>query len=119
LVREGSRGWLNLRMEVQTQVLEGDAGVLISAAGEFDVHTAERVRDALRQAEASEPGVITIDLSQVAFMDSTGLGVLIGALNRAQERGGRIVLAGPTTRVLRLLALTGMDERFEIVDATA
>jgi anti-sigma B factor antagonist len=101
-------------MDVTSQVLEGQDGVLITVAGEFDVHTAGQVRDALHEAESAAPPVITVDLAQVSFMDSTGLGVLIGALSRAKAREGRVVLAAPTDRVLRLLALTGMDEQFEI-----
>jgi anti-sigma B factor antagonist len=106
-------------MDVRSQVLEGEDGVLISVSGEFDVHTAGQVRDALHEAEALTPQVITVELSDVSFMDSTGLGVLIGALNRAKAREARIVLADPTDRVLRLLALTGMDEHFEIGSAPA
>lgn len=108
-------------MDVSSRVLDAQDGVLISVSGEFDVHTAGQVRDALHEAEAltPPPAVITVGLSGVTFMDSTGLGVLIGAVNRAQAREGRIVLAEPTSRVLRLLALTGMDEHFEIVSAPA
>lgn len=108
-------------MDVSSRVLEGQDGVLISVSGEFDVHTAGQVRDEFSEAEAltPTPTVITVELSEVTFMDSTGLGVLIGALGRATAREGRIVLAHPTSRVLRLLALTGMDGRFEIVSAPA
>jgi anti-sigma B factor antagonist len=113
MTASGANRWSNRRMDVTSRTLD-DGTVVLTPVGELDVHTADVLRDAVRAAESGAPGVITVELAGVSFMDSTGLGVLIGALTRARERKGRIVLAAPVPRVARLLALTGMDEQFEI-----
>jgi anti-sigma B factor antagonist len=57
---------------------------------------------------------IAIDLSGVEFMDSTGLGVLIGALKRVRESGGSLVLGGIRPAVSRVFEITGLDRIFTI-----
>jgi anti-sigma B factor antagonist len=94
-----------------------DATVL-TLTGEVDVHTAPALREALIAAEARGLAVI-VDLSGVPFMDSTGLGVLIGALGRAIEDDQRLVLCAVPDRIARLLTVTGLSERFEIARDSA
>jgi anti-sigma B factor antagonist len=62
---------------------------------------------------------VVVDLAGVPFMDSTGLGVLVGALARAREADRRLVLAAPTDRIVRLLRLTGLDGQFEVAPDVA
>lgn len=57
---------------------------------------------------------MAIDLADVDFMDSTGLGVLIGALKRLRETGGTLVLAGTKPAVTRVFEITGLDRIFTI-----
>lgn len=87
-------------------------GKRLAVEGDIDVHTAEELRRVVAESESSTP--LTINLSQVSFMDSTGLGVLIGALTRSRETGSRLVLEAPSPRVNRLLSLTGIADQFEI-----
>ena len=87
-------------------------GKHLAVAGDVDVHTADEFRRVIAASETSTP--LTINLSQVSFMDSTGLGVLIGALTRSREAGSRLVLEALSPRVDRLLSLTGIAEQFEI-----
>jgi len=55
-----------------------------------------------------------VDLGRVDFIDSTGLGVLVGALNRARELGGNLQLICAQERVLKLLRITGLDQVFTV-----
>lgn len=96
----------------------GDVQVF-GVAGEIDVHTAPQVDEAL--AAAAGPGaLIVVDLSQVEFIDSTGLSVLVRALARARDEDGALAVVATTERVTKVLRLTGLDAVlavYETVDA--
>jgi anti-sigma B factor antagonist len=83
--------------------------------GELDISTASRLEDDLRRIEADAPPVLILDLSRLEFMDSSGLRMLIAADTRAREAGRRLVLIKGNDMVQRVLRLTGLDERLEIV----
>jgi anti-sigma B factor antagonist len=92
-------------------------GVLIELAGELDLATAPKLEDELRHVEQNASGVIYLDLRPLAFMDSSGLRALLAADSRAREAGRRLVLVRGDERVQRVLKITRLDERLEIVDA--
>ena len=94
---------------------QGDT-VNVVMRGELDISTAQRLEDDLRRIEADEPAVIVLDLSQLAFMDSTGLRLLITADARARSAGRRLVLVRGNEMIQRVLRITRLDERLEIVD---
>ena len=89
-------------------------GKRLAVEGDVDVYTADEFRRVIAESETSTP--LTINLSQVSFMDSTGLGVLIGALTRSRETGSRLILEALSPRVDRLLSLTGIADQFEITE---
>lgn len=60
---------------------------------------------------------LVVDLSGVGFMDSTGLGVLVGALRLARLHNGSLHLVGPRERIHRIMAITGLDSVFEFADS--
>jgi anti-sigma B factor antagonist len=97
---------LNTRSEADRTVLE--------VAGEVDVYTGTTLRD--RISDLLDGGVrdLVVDLGRVDFIDSTGLGVLVGALNRARELGGSLQLVCAQERVLKLLRITGLDQVFTV-----
>lgn len=112
----------NRDVDLTVTVAQHDNACVVTAQGEVDVHSAGRLRSAIVEGEASELAdrPLVVDLAGVPFMDSTGLGVLVGALARAREADRRLVLAGPTERITRLLRLTGLDGQFETsVDVAA
>lgn len=96
--------------------IEEHAGAVhVRLAGELDISTATRLEDSLQRAEAEGPALLVIDLSGLDFMDSTGLRLLISADGRAREAGRRLVLVQGNEMVRRVLRLTRLDERLEIV----
>jgi anti-sigma B factor antagonist len=100
---------------MEITVTSPDAGgKRLAVEGDVDVHTADEFRRVIAESETSTP--LTINLSQVSFMDSTGLGVLIGALTRSRETGSRLILEALSPRVDRLLSLTGIADQFEITE---
>lgn len=88
---------------------------LVSVTGDIDIYTAPRFRDELLAAIEDGAAELCIDLAAVEFMDSTGLTVLISAAKRLNASGGRLVLAAPSRPVIKLLAITGLNQVFTIV----
>jgi anti-sigma B factor antagonist len=86
---------------------------LVSVAGELDIATAPELRDCLVPLLADHPTLV-IDLDRVSFCDATGLGVLVGAANRARANRARLhlVCSGPNIR--RLFDLTGLARRLPL-----
>jgi anti-sigma B factor antagonist len=96
---------------------------VVDVAGEVDVFTAPKLRETIIGLLTDGRDRIVVDLSGVGFMDSTGLGVLVGALKRVKERDGALALAGAQGTVLRVLNVTGLNAVFamhaSVDDATA
>jgi anti-sigma B factor antagonist len=84
--------------------------------GDLDISTAPRLEDELRRVEAQAPQTLVLDLQELSFMDSTGLRLLITADARAHEESRRMVLVRGNRMIQRVLRITRLDERFEIVD---
>jgi anti-sigma B factor antagonist len=92
-----------------------DAGVCtLSLAGEVDVYTAPKLKEVLVEEIESGCSKIVINLDDVGFMDSSGLGVLVGGLRRAKENDGAIRLVCSRENVLKIFRITGLDKVFPI-----
>jgi anti-anti-sigma factor len=100
----------------EVTVEERGNAVLVRLRGELDISTAPALEENLARAESDGPALLVIDLSRLEFMDSTGLRLLIGADARARTAGRRLVLGRGNEMVQRVLRLTRLDERLEIVD---
>jgi anti-sigma B factor antagonist len=87
----------------------GDCAVL-QVTGEIDVYTAPMLRERIRELAAKGAVHLIADLSQVDFLDSTGLGVLVGGLKRLREDGGSLALVISTPRILRIFQITGLTK---------
>jgi anti-sigma B factor antagonist len=87
----------------------GDCAVL-QVAGEVDAYTAPMLREQIRDLAAKGAVHLIADLSQVSFLDSTGLGALVGGLKRLREAGGSITLVIAAPRILRLFQITGLTK---------
>lgn len=109
-----------------TETLPGPGGLSISSSieagtgflalrGELDLAGAPLLERNLLEIERQAPGRLVIDLSDLQFIDSTGLRLLLAANSRAQERGGELVLRPGSAAVQRVFALTGAIDvlRFE------
>jgi anti-sigma B factor antagonist len=90
----------------------GDA-VVVKLAGELDLYNAHAVREALTQQAARKPPRLVVDLGNVTFIDSTGLGVLIEARSRL-ENPAAFMLAAPGLEVRRALEVSGLDRHFPV-----
>ena len=92
---------------------EGDLTVY-RLRGSLDLATSPSVRAALMQAAGEGKHDLVVDLTKLEFLDSTGLGALIGAHRRALENGGKIRLAVGEGPIARLLNITGLIRVFPV-----
>ena len=91
------------------------SGPVIAAHGEVDASTARQLAAALESEITSAPGsTVTVDLSDVSFLDSTGLGALVSAKKAASATGGDVALRGVPTRIMRILEITSLTQVFTI-----
>lgn len=98
--------------------LENDAlgqWTVVRVSGELDLHTSPQLRDHTLALLGEPPVQIALDMSDVSFMDSSSLGMLITCLKRVRERDGRLVLAGVSGSPLKVFTLTGLDRVFDMV----
>ncbi|WP_044641155.1 STAS domain-containing protein [Risungbinella massiliensis] len=98
---------------VVKELPETSVGPTIAVEGEIDVYTAPQLREKLLPLCATEQ-TVTVNLREVEYIDSTGLGVLIGAYKAQRSVGGKLVLVGMNQRLQRLFRITGLDEVMEI-----
>lgn len=90
---------------------------LIRAEGRLDMVSASGLRAIVADALAAGRTRIVVDLSGVAFMDSSGLGALVGCLKAARQAEGDLRLARPSAQVVSVLRLTNLDRVLAIVDS--
>lgn len=100
-------------MDIELSESAVDGRAVLTVGGEVDVYTAPAFRDRMLQLLEADP-LLVIDLSSLAFIDSTGLGVLVAGRNRALERGGAVAFVCIQDRVLKLLRITGLDSVFDV-----
>ena len=99
-----------------TTVTTSESGPVhvVHVAGEVDVTSAAILRDALEALIADGRRRLTLDLTEVTFMDSTGLGIVVGRLKRLARHGGTMTVAAAHERVVRVFTITGLDQLLEI-----
>jgi anti-sigma B factor antagonist len=88
----------------------------VALRGEIDVLTVDRVRVALIGALAAHPHELVVDLTDLTFIDSTGLGALIAGFQRARDAGVSFRLAHPTPAVRQILVLSGLLEVVQLTE---
>jgi anti-anti-sigma factor len=101
---------------LKIELLDGGA-VSVALRGELDLEHAYTFDEELKRAEAVQPACICLDLRELTFLDSSGLARLVAARRRAHRAGRRLVLVRGPAPVQRVLALTAMEETFELINA--
>lgn len=102
---------MNLKVETSHP---SDGVALIKLGGEADVYTSPRIKQEIVDLLNNGTHKLVVDLTGVEYLDSTGLGVLIGGLKRAREREGDLKLVCDNTRILRIFEITGLTKIFDI-----
>ncbi|MCU1454470.1 MAG: anti-sigma factor antagonist [Acidimicrobiales bacterium] len=99
-------------MDLRLDVTERDGWAVLAVGGEIDVATAPRLREQLITLVNDGHHRIVVDLGSVDFLDSTGLGVLVGALKRVRTHDGDLALVCDEPRILKVFEITGLTKVF-------
>jgi anti-sigma B factor antagonist len=93
---------------------EEDGRAIVAVGGEIDVYTAPKLRDQITELVSNGTYNIVIDLEAVEFLDSTGLGVLVGGLKKVRAHDGSLELVCSQERLLKIFRITGLAKVFVI-----
>lgn len=107
-------------MDVHVTRQDSEGVPVVAVHGGLDLTTAATLREALIEAIDENPGrQVVVDLEGVDFIDSAGLGVLLGGRDRARDGDGELVLVVTGRNVVKVLELTGLTRVFEIHSSRA
>ncbi|KGA96211.1 positive regulator of sigma-B activity [Alkalihalobacillus alcalophilus ATCC 27647 = CGMCC 1.3604] len=95
--------------------LESTNHEVVHLIGEIDAFTAPKLKETLFPLVEKEGLVVKVDLSEVNYIDSTGLGIFVGAYKSSHNSNSKLQLIGLNERVYRLFSITGLDEIIDIV----
>jgi len=101
--------------ELRFSIEPRGASMVVSVQGELDVTSSQRFDDCLSEAAAQSDQVI-LDMSEVDFMDTTALSVIVAHWRRQTEEGGQLLLAGARYRYTKALWITGLADRLPMYD---
>ncbi len=102
-------------MSLELNMLERDeATLVVQVVGEVDVSNADELRAKLHEALDRAPSALEVDLEEVSYIDSTGIGVLVGAQHHAQEVHVSFTVVRPQHNVARVLSLLGVNEQLGV-----
>ena len=132
-MRQGITPWLRLRRPVRRggrgdDVVHGAGGFVdlklghytkdgievVDVGGEIDIYTAPRLRELLIDLASKNSYQLVVNMDKVGFLDSTGLGVLVGGLKRVRAHDGSLDLVCTRERILKIFRITGLTKVFGI-----
>jgi anti-sigma B factor antagonist len=116
--KRSSSGIFALPADLHVDIRLCETGVNLTVRGEIDVHTAPLLRRRLHDVVEQGEHRVVVHLDGVTFMDSTGLGVLLGAHQAQVATGGFFELVCSDPRLLRILRITGLHQVLTIHDGT-
>jgi anti-sigma B factor antagonist len=102
--------------ELQITSADRNGMPVVSLVGELDNYSSPRVRTLLTELLVPESPTVILDLSQLEYIDSAGLGVLVGGLKIASSCSGTVALVNPSPAIVHVLKVTGLDRIFQLFD---
>ncbi len=104
-------------MDIKINVRKSDTVDVVELGGEIDVYTSPKVKDAITDLIDQGHYQLIISLEKVRYIDSTGLGVLIGGLKRVREHGGAVNLVCTNPQIRKIFDITGLVKIFGIFES--
>lgn len=96
-------------MELDLTTREESGVSIVAVSGEVDIYTASSLDERLSALVAEGHTRIVVDMRDVDFLDSTGLGVLVKTLKRVREQDGSLEVVASSDRILKVFRITGLD----------
>lgn len=106
-----------MESSLQLEVRSADRAAVIAVGGELDLASAPALEQELERAATSGADLVIVDLRELQFIDSTGLGLLIKAHRQAEAAGRKFAVVRGGRQVQRLLDVTGIEQRLTLVDS--
>jgi anti-sigma B factor antagonist len=100
--------------EFAVDVIQTDDRAVLRLTGELDVATAPRLREEIDSLTERCVWTVSVDMSSLSFIDSSGMAALVAALKRLRAGGGELTLHSPNLSAMKVLAITGLDKLFPI-----
>ena len=101
-------------MDLSLDTRHENGHTIIEVGGEIDVYTAPKLRDRITELVADGNFHLVVDMERVDFLDSTGLGVLVGGLKKVRAHDGSMQLICTQERLLKIFRITGLAKVFAI-----
>ena len=101
-------------MDLKVNLRDEGNVAFVGVAGELELDTHTGLREMLIRLAAARRPAIVVNLAEVSYIDSTGMGVLIGGEKRANEYGGKFAVVCANEKILRLFRMTGLDRALRI-----
>src|SRR6266513_1980015 len=101
-------------MAKRNAIAVSDRPNVLPLEGEIDLHVSPRVSVSIAQILQKKPEKLVIDLSRVSYMDSSGLAVLIEAMQNVEDYGGKFAIAGMQETVRSIFEIARLDQVFRI-----
>jgi anti-sigma B factor antagonist len=105
--------WENF-VDLSLETRDVGGRTIVAVGGEIDVYTAPKLRDRITELVAAGTYDLVIDMEAVEFLDSTGLGVLVGGLKKVRAHDGSLSLICNQDRLLKIFRITGLAKVFVI-----
>lgn len=103
---------------MQMKAYSSDGSLIVRLEGEIDHHSAAEIREGLdRMIAESRPKALVLELSDIDFMDSSGLGLVLGRYRRLNEIGSQMFIKNPSPRIEKILNMAGVDRLIKIIQA--
>ncbi len=101
-----------MSLDIHTQYNQEKNIWEVNIQGEIDIYTAGKLKEKLNKILDERNGDLKVNLKELEYIDSTGLGVFIGVLRRLKENGKNIKMMNPRPNIKKLLNITGLDKIF-------
>jgi anti-sigma B factor antagonist len=108
-----------MEMDLKIQVRQMEGIPIIDLTGEVDAYTCSRFRDAMNEAIDAGGATLIVSMEDVEYIDSSGLGTLVGGLKRSSERDGKIAIVCTNPQIRKVFEITGLEKVFPIFDLEA
>lgn len=93
-----------------------EGNLVVKLEGEIDHHSAKEIREGLDKMIAeNKPKTLVLELSEIDFMDSSGLGLVLGRYRRLNEIGSKMLIKNPGERTEKIFAMAGVDKLIKII----
>lgn len=101
-------------MNLTINIDEVNSQAIMTLKGEIDIYTATKLKEELNSLVSEHKADVIVDLKNVTYMDSTGLGTFVSALKQSEKAGSSLRLIRANDRLFRLFQVTGLDDVIDV-----